>query len=678
MTSACVRLLFCNVLFVLLGACGGGGNIGSKLDIPTPKTTPQISVFAGAVGRIGNNRIGSTDKANFYSGNSITVDKNGTIYVSDPSNCVIRKIVPDDIVITFAGRSRLQSSISCLYEDYADGPSSSAFFRNIAALAVGPTGVVYVADGFSNTVRAVSQTANVYTLAGRPYDGHGYIDANGFDARFKFPHGIAVDLSGNVYVADLGSGRVRKITPNRDVSTVTSFGNLPLSGFFNAITVDSMDNLYVVDQSAYAVYKINQREGNTVTTLDLGAGVAPLDSPRGVAVDSNGNVFVSDSKNHVIRKIPPTGKSTILAGEFGVAGVRDGFGTRARFFLPIGLATDALDNLYVADDNGTIRKITPAGLVTTIAGSATIFGSDDGIGSGATFGNEKGTDEASVGISVGNGKNGIAKDSQGNFYVADTDNHVIRKITPDQRVTTIAGQAGFKGSNDGRGNSARFSSPFGIVVDANDAIYITDTGNSTVRKISLDGSVTTFAGTALATGDADGSAALARFNHPKGLALDPQGFLVVADTSNHKLKKISRNGNVTTIPIPSSFGVENPISITADKSGNYYFSQVFCYCILKVDANGVASKLAGANRPGRMDGKGDTATFDRPLGLTVDDNGNLFVVDGGIRKITPDGTVTSLELDPKGYNLYTGNLVFKGTNAYVMVDSGLFQILNAR
>lgn len=663
------------VLILTLTGCGGGGSIGSKLDIPAPKIVPQLSIFAGATGRTGHDD-GSIDRASFYLPQSVAVDKEGNIFVAD-SRCLVRKISNLGIVSTLAGSFSEPNSNSCPND--RDGLGAEAGFLGVSAVAVDSAGIVYVADSAANTIRHITSLGQVTTLAGYPFPFRqaGYRDANGLDARFSDPRSLAVDNQRNVYVADTGSSHVRKISPYHDVSTIFD----PYAqGFMPRITlvaVDQAQNVYFIDENHGTdaeIYKIDQKNNNRVTKLEFAAGERLLDTPQGLAVDSHGNVFVSELRNHVIRKISPNGTSTIFAGVFGVSDVRDGFSNTARFHDPTGLATDANDNVYVADAYGTIRKISPAGFVTTIAGSAYLFGSDDGIGTDARFGQN--LDYAKYRNSFANSaRNGIAKDSKGNLYVSDTENHIIRKITPDRRVTTIAGKAGVSGSIDGQGGGARFSSPQGIVVDDSDIIYIADADNNTIRKMTLDGKVSTFAGAAEILGDLDGVGSAARFRSPQSIALDPKGFLVVADTYNSKLRKISKSGVVTSIP--NFIANEHPVSVVADQNGNYFSAGVECFCILKTDTNNVTTIFAGGSAIGHADGKGAEAKFYYPLGLTSDNVGNIFLIDGGIRKITPDGLVKTLDLDTYNYRLY-GNLVFNGTTAYVMGDGALFQILNAK
>ena len=204
----------------------------------------------------------------------------------------------------------------------------------------------------------------------------------------------------------------------------------------------------------------------------------------------------------------------------GTPGSVDGAGTVARFDSPIGVAVDSSDNVYVADtDNSTIRKITPAGAVTTLAGSAGQNGSADGTGSAARF----------------DGPQGVAVDSAGNVYVAEY--ATIRKITPAGVVTTLAGSAGQYGSADGTGSDARFYYPEGVAVDSMGNVYVADSDNDTIRKITPAGNVTTLAGSAGVIGRADGIGSAAGFDYPKGVAVDSAGNLYVADTGNNRITK---------------------------------------------------------------------------------------------------------------------------------------------
>jgi hypothetical protein len=331
------------------------------------------------------------------------------------------------------------------------------------------------------------------TLAGNPAGdsygtalGMGYADGTGEDARFWEPRGLAIDLSGNIIVGDFYNNRIRKVTPAGVVTTLAGSG---LSAFSDGtgddasfyqpygVAVDLSGNIIVADGGNRRIRKITN-PGGVVTTL-AGSGVAAFadgtgaaasfNSPEGVAVDLSNNVIVADRAIHRIRKITnPGGVVTTLAG--GSQGSADGIGTGASFYEPIGLAIDKSGKVIVADfKNNRIRRITnPGGVVTTLAGSGT--GTlVDGTGTGASFFSPR----------------GVAIDSGGNIIVADTENNRIRKITnPGGVVTTLAGR-GESGSQSMNQGEDTFSLPMGVAVDSNDNIIVADTNRNCLRFLQF-------------------------------------------------------------------------------------------------------------------------------------------------------------------------------------------------
>ncbi len=317
-------------------------------------------------------------------------------------------------------------------------------------------------------------TVSTYAGMGAP----SFADGSGDMAKFYNPVDIAVDSAGNVYVADTDNSRVRIIKPDRTVSTLA--GGPP--GFGEEA------KLYI---------------------------------PLGLDVGPGGTIYVADTGNHRIKSIGPDGTVTPLAG--GFEGYTEGVGTKASFRKPRDVVASG-GVLYVADTgNNRIRRIDQEMAVSTLAGDSAP-GYADGQGKAARFFNPQ----------------SLALDSAGNIYVADTGNHKIRRITPDGTVTTVAGSG--RGYADGIATEARFDSPEGLALDSAGNIYVADTGNHKIRRITPDGTVTTIAGSApIATsqGYVDGTAEEAKFNRPRGLAVDSVGNIYVVDTGNQRVRKIS-------------------------------------------------------------------------------------------------------------------------------------------
>ncbi|HEX7706254.1 MAG TPA: NHL repeat-containing protein, partial [Thermoanaerobaculia bacterium] len=452
--------------------------------------------FAGSTGGPGwFDGTGSAGRFSVPSG--VATDGSGNVYVADYYNHTIRRITPAGAVTTLAGLAGNAES--------ADGTGSAARFRYPTGVATDGSGNVYVADQGNHTIRKITPTGMVTTLAGLA-ESWGSADGTGSSARFHGPTDVATDGSGNVYVADYNSQTIRKVTP---AGVVTTLAGLAGGG----------------------------------GSADGTGSAARFNYPSGVATDGSGNVYVADPSNQTIRKITPAGVVTTLAGLAGTSGSADGSGSAARFYGPSGVATDGSGNVYVADyRNHTIRKVTPAGTVTTLAGLAGTSGSADGSGSGARF----------------NGPISVATDGSGNVYVADPFNQTIRKVTPAGVVTTLAGLTGTVGSADGTKSAARFSYPAGVATDGSGNVYVADQQNHTIRKITSAGVVTTLAGLAGSFGSADGTGSVARFDSPTGVATDGNGNVYVADPQNHTIRKITPAGVVTTLAgLAGVFGSAN-------------------------------------------------------------------------------------------------------------------------
>ncbi len=424
--------------------------------------------------------------------------------------------------------------------------------------------------------------------------------------------------------------------------------------------------------------------GATGSNLSLTAGAPTAGAYTVVVTNVEGAVTSSIARLAFFSQAGPIYAFTNFAGLPGTLGHSDGTGVVARFKNPQGICLDNAGNLYVGDyGNSTIRKVTAAAAVSTLAGQALNYGWADGTGSAAVF----------------NWPIGVAADSAGNVYVADTINNLLRRVTPAGDVTTLAGSVGVAGSSDGNGSSARFYAPNGIATDSAGNIYVADFQNHTVRKMTFNGTnwvVSTLAGLAGSFGSADGAGSQARFYHPADVAVDAAGNVYVADYNNHTIRMITPAGVVTTLAgSPGNSGSADgtgsaarfdcPNGVAVDNAGNVYVVDAFNHTIRKIGPGAVVTTIGGlAGTSGTADGVGSTARFYLPAGLVVDSAGNIYVVDYGNHRLTkgtpvatptitfpPQGgsfgcgsnaavSVTAIGLEPLAYQWYLGNSPVSG------------------
>jgi len=554
------------------------------------------------------------------------MDSAGNVYVADNVNRTIRQITPAGVVTTLAGSPGLQGTI--------DGVGSAARFNQPVSVAVDSANNVYVADSGGETVRKITSNGVVTTLAGSG-GLSGTNDGVGNAARFANPQAVAVDGAGNAYVSDSGNNTIRKITPDGVVTTIA--GNPAQSG-----SVDGTNN------------------------------AALFSAPRGVAVDSATNVYVADAGNSTIRRLVLVGTNwvvTTLAGTPNQNGSVDGTGSAARFHNLYDLAVDNAGNLYAMDrSNDSIRKISPVGtnwVVTTFAGIPGQTGSADGTGAAASFFQP----------------HGLAVDSSTNIYVADFGNLAIRKISPagtNWVVTTLAGSTGVSGTNDGTGSAALFSQMLDVAVDAAHNVYVADTGNFTIRKITSGGVATTLAGKAGQQGILDATGGAARFSDPDGLASDAAGNLYVADGPS--IRKVTSAGVVTTLAGCPSGGCTNaigsadgdgttarfglPSGVAVDGAGNLYVADLYGDTIRKITPTGtnwMVTTLAGSPfQAGAADGIGSNARFNQPSGVAVDGAGNVYVSDSAGDRIAKGAVAPAIiQFDTSSVGLTVSNGVFQ-------------------
>jgi len=417
----------------------------------------------------------------------ITLNGSATVTVVQGSTYVdagatAQDVIDGNLTTSITATNMVNTSVIGIYSVKYDVSDSSG---NVAIQIVRTVHVI--------SASSIPQVTTIAGGTGIP----GYINAQGTAARFTGPYSVAVDSVGNVYIAETNQHIIRKMDVLGNVTT-----------FAGAAGIAGM--------------------------IDGPAATARFNRPFGIAVDSNDNLYVADTYNHQIRKIDTLGNVTRLAGGSAVAGSVDGRGTFARFYWPMGIAVDAAGNVYVADNgNQIIRKVDPFGRTTTIAGGAGLAGFVDAGGIASRF----------------NSPTGVAVDGSGNVYVSDTNNHRIRKVDLFANVTTFAG-GGLGVATNGPGATASFSRPEDVAVDVAGNVYVADSGNHLIRKVDVSGVVTTVAGAALVPGAIDGTGTSARFNGPVGVTTDSLGNVYVADYFNHIVRKVSLPSLSVDITVP--------------------------------------------------------------------------------------------------------------------------------
>ena len=521
-----------------------------------------------------------------------------------------RPPVPEWRIDTIAGGTN---------NDGESGPALTARLADPTGLAVDRSGNVYIADPERNTVRRVDSRGTISTVAGTGERGYGGDGGLAVDAQLSGPIGVAVDADGNIYFSDIGNDRIRRVSAKGIITTFAGTGEEGYSG-------------------------------------DGGPAVeAQLSAPRGLAVDSSGNLYIADTRNHAIRRVDTTGTITTVAGsgERGNGG-DGGAAVEARLNTPRDIAVDGSGNLYIADTRtSTVRQVDTAGIITTIAGTGEQGYSGDG---GSAVSAQL---SAPYRVSV---------DGSGNLFIADTWNHRVRKVDTRGIITTIAGIGGIGINNDGGYSGdggpaveAQLDSPRGIAVGGSGNLYIADTGNDRIRRVDTAGIITTIAGVGETSYSGDGGHAVsALLNYPAGVAVDDSGILYIADTGNHRIRRVDTAGIITTIAGTGEAGyggdggpavealLNSPRGIAVDGAGNLLIADYENGRIRRVDSTGIMTTVAGAGSSGGSAGDGQQALetqLSRAHDVAVDGSGNLYIAETGdrrIRRMDVNGVITTV------------------------------------
>ena len=542
--------------------------------------------------------------------NGIALDGLGNLYIADSNYNAIRRVGLDGILTLVAGNGNYA------YDGYG-GQAIDASVREPKGVAVDAAGNVYIAQEFDNVVRKVDANGVITTFAGTGTAGAGGDGGLATAATLDSPQAVATDSAGNLYIAN-ADNVVRKVDANGIITTFA--GNAGPGGFAGdggpaasamlsepvSVTADPAGDLFISDSNNQRIRRVDS--ARTITTVagtgahgangDHGAATsAPLSGPECAFADGNGNLIVSNTSAHTVRRVDGSGTITTVAGNGtpGFAG-DGGLATLAEMNSTPSVALDGAGNMYIADNaNHRIRRVDAAGVITTVAGNGTAgFSGDGGAATSAQLDDPQ----------------GVAIDSGGNLVIADTLNARVRRVDSNGTITTIAGNGtvGFFGDN-GPATSAELSRPLTLAFDAVGNLFVSDTGNARIRQISPSGVIKTLAGNGTAGATGDGGLATNAEITPSGLGVDVAGNVYFADSANQRVRRIDTGGTITTVVGTGSNGstgdggpaigatLTGPSGVSVDAFGNMYIAEQGSGRIRRVTPAGTITTVAGAVAP---------------------------------------------------------------------------------
>jgi hypothetical protein len=590
--------------------------------------TPQYCSFGG------DGQSATAAGTSLSSPFGVAVDSSGNVYISDVYNYRIRQVNTSGTINTVAGNGTYCSSYPC-----GDGGlATSASLGYAFSLAVDGAGNVFIPDFYNYVVRELNvSTGNISLVAGTPgtycfQSGSSFCGDGGpaTSAGFYYIYGIASDARGNLFISDLYNYDIREVYcadsavactapggfTKHDIYTVAgtggTYGNSgdggsatgATLGYAYGVAVDSSDDIFIPNYQYDVVRKVNASTAtiNTVagngtisyTGNNIPATGAVLNNPWGVAFDSTGNAYIADRGNCIVRKVDTSGVITLFAGTAASCGFGGdgGSATAVGAYLssPSAVATDSAGNVYIADQyNLRIRKVDTSGNISTFAGDGS-YGFD---GDGPATSHSLYYPQA------------VATDAAGNVYIADFSNYRIRKVDISGNMTTIAGNGNYcytysACGDGGPATSATMSNPSGVAVDKAGNVYFTDTSNSRVRQINTAGIIDTYAGNGANTGfGGDGGfATQTSLSYPEQVAVDPAGDVIIADTSNQRIRLVDGQGRIHTVAGNGGYGysgpeenvlattaeLANPYGVGVDSSGNIYIGDTNNNLVRQVSA----------------------------------------------------------------------------------------------
>lgn len=569
----------------------------------------------------------------------VAVDREDNLYIADLGNHRVRKVDAGGTMTTVAGTG-IKGSLG-----KEGGPATETQLMSPRNVTVDAAGNLYISEFEGHRVRKVAKDGAITTVAGLGVAGLGGDGDDARKAQLSFPAGLAVDSAGTLYIADSQNHRVRRVRSGV-ISTWLGGSDAIVLMTPVGVALDAAGNLYVAERIP-AIRRFGQNGGlERVAGTGMpgydgdgrGAMTSMLAAPADVAFDALGNLYIADGPR--IRKVGVTATISTVAGDAYMRAIGDqGPAVRAILNSPKGVSMDADGNLFIAD-SGThrIRKVAPGGLISTLAGTGTPGFAADG----------RPASQAQL-----DSPSGVFAGADGTLLVADTGNHRIRQIAGGI-IRTVAGSGGAGLGADGlRALLMPLHGPSAALADGRGTLYITDTLASRVLSVDPAGYVATAAGNASAGDSGDGGAApQAQLRNPSALALDAEGNLFIADALNNRVRKVTAAGVISTVAGNGEAGLSGdggaatearlrePRGVAVDGDGNLYIADTGNHAVRKVSASGAIHTIAGTGAAG-MEGDGGPATaaqLNAPWGVALDGSGNLYVTDSlnhRVRKLTP-------------------------------------------
>jgi uncharacterized protein (TIGR03437 family) len=547
----------------------------------------------------------------------LTADGAGNIYIADARNHLVLRVTPSGTILVVAGNGLAGFSGD-------GGPATSASLDNPFDVVIDRVGNLYIADALNRRVRKVDVNGVISTFAGNGTDGIAGDLGPAVAAGMRTPVGLAVDPNGSIFIADALAHRVRRVTPNGIITTIAGNGQQGYSG-----------------------------DGGPAT-------LASLSRPFGLTTDTNGNLYICDEGNSRIRRVSTAGVITTFAGggtnvnPFGIPA------TTAALKSPVGIASDSAGSVYIADeDYGQVFRVEQSGIITRVVGTALRGSSGDG---GPAL------------LASLNTPTEVTVDREGNLYIGDTGNHRLRRVAGNQVITTYAGNGGFKFAGDGGpATSAALNVPVAVTLDYLGNLYIPDCGSHVVRRVTRDGTISTFAGNGTEGISGDGGPATsARLSCPADVAVDNSGNVYIAEYGSDRIRRVNPLGIISRFAGDGRRGfggdggpattasLDGPAALAVDASGNIYVADVFNGRVRKVTTAGTINTVAGSGGEGFSGdgGPATQATLFLPGGVAVDAAGNVYIADSSnhrIRRVDANGIINTVAGDGRGrFNGDTG------------------------